>query len=82
MGSPQGALICESQRLRVCAFPLLLVVFLGSHLRHVEVPRPRVESELQLPAYTIATATPDPQPASKARDQTCILTDASWVCYC
>ena len=31
--------------------------FLGLHLWHMEVPRPRVESELQLPAYTTATAT-------------------------
>ena len=28
--------------------------------RHTEVPRLGVESELQLPAYTTATATPDP----------------------
>ena len=28
------------------------------HLQHMEVPGPRVESELQLPAYTTATATP------------------------
>ena len=57
--------------------------------------RLRVESELQLPAYTIATATPDPSricdlhsslwqgrilnPQRKARDQTCILADNSQV---
>ena len=35
-------------------------VFLGLHLRHMEVPRPGVESELQLPAYTTATAILDP----------------------
>ena len=34
-----------------------LFFFLRSHLRHMEVPRLGVESELQLPAYTIATAT-------------------------
>ena len=33
-------------------------VFLGLHLWHMEVPRPGVKSELQLPAYTTATATP------------------------
>ena len=33
--------------------------FLGLHLRHVEVPRLGIESELQLRVYTIATATPD-----------------------
>ena len=34
--------------------------FLGLHLQHMEVPRLQVKSELQLPAYTRATATPDP----------------------
>ena len=32
-------------------------VFLGLHLWHMEVPRLGVEWELQLPAYTTATAT-------------------------
>ena len=35
--------------------------FLGLYLRHVEVPRLGVESELQLPAHTTATATQDPR---------------------
>ena len=59
------------------------------HLQHMEVPRLRVELELQMPAYTTATATQDPSciydlhhcseqyqivnPLSKARDQTNIL---------
>ena len=34
--------------------------FLEPHLQHMEVPRLGVDSELQLPAYTTATATPDP----------------------
>ena len=33
--------------------------FSGPHLRHMEVSRLGVESELQLPAYTTATAMPD-----------------------
>ena len=37
----------------------LFFVFLGPHLWHMEVPRPGVELELQLPAYTTATAMPD-----------------------
>ena len=59
----------------------------------MEVPRLQVESELQLLAYTTATAMPDlscifklhhssPQilsPLGKARDQICILVDTSWV---
>ena len=34
-------------------------LFLGPHLWHMKIPRLRVESELQPPAYTRATATPD-----------------------
>ena len=37
-----------------------LLFFLGLHLQHMEIPRPGVESELQLLAYTTATAMPDP----------------------
>ena len=33
--------------------------FLGPHLQHMDVPRLMAESELQLPAYTTATATLD-----------------------
>ena len=33
---------------------LLLFCFLGPHVQHMEVPRLGVESELQLPAYTMA----------------------------
>ena len=39
--------------------------FLGLHPRHMEVPRLGVQSELQLPAYPTAPATPDP---SRVRD--------------
>ena len=35
---------------------VVVVVFLGPHLRHMEVPRLGVEMEPQLPAYTTATA--------------------------
>ena len=61
----------------------------------MEVPRRGVELELQLPAYTTATATQDPSlicdlyyssgqcwilnPLSEARDQTCVLMDASQI---
>ena len=37
-----------------------LYFFLGLSLRHTEVPRLGVKLELQLLAYTTATATPDP----------------------
>ena len=39
---------------------LILFFFLWPHLWHMEVPRLRVESELQPPAYTTATAMPNP----------------------
>ena len=48
-------------------------VFLGPHLQHMEAPRLGDKSELQLPAQTTATATPDPS---------CIfdLQQSSWQC--
>ena len=64
----------------------------------MEVPRLGAELELQLLVYTTATVTPDPSrvcdlhyssqqhwilnPLSEARDQTCILMDASQICFC
>ena len=39
---------------------LLLLLFLGPLPWHMEVPMLGVKSELQLPAYTTATATQDP----------------------
>ena len=69
----------------------LFIVFLELHLQHMEVPRLGVESELQLPAYIIATATQDPScicdlyhssqqrqilnPLSKAKDEPA----SSWI---
>ena len=69
--------------------------FLGPHLWHREVPRLRVEWELQLPAYAAATAMQDlrrvcdlyhrsrqrqvPDSQREARDQTHILMDASQI---
>ena len=63
----------------------------------MEIPRLRVESELQLPAYATAAAIQDLSricnlhhsswqhqilnPQSKARDGTHILMDTSWFCY-
>ena len=45
--------------------------FLGLHLCHMEVPRLGVQSELQLPAYIIATAMWDPS-------RVCNLHLSSW----
>ena len=72
-------------------------VFLGLNPRHMEVPRPGVESELQLSAYTTAPAVQDPSHIcdlhhstqqcwilnlqGEARDRTCVLMDTSQVHY-
>ena len=79
----------------LCLF--LFLSFFGTHPRHIEVPGPGVESELQLPAYTSATATQNLShvckihhssgqcqilnPLSAARERTCILMDTSQVHY-
>ena len=36
---------------------IMIIFFLGQHLQHKEVPGPGVQSELQLLAFTPATAT-------------------------
>ena len=70
-------------------------VFLGSHSWHMEVPRLRVQLELQPLAYATATAVPDlscmcnlhhcswqcwiPNPLSEARDWTHNLMIPSWI---
>ena len=75
--------------------PSFLPPFLPPNLWRMEVPRVGVESELQLLAYTTATATPDPSCVCdlhhgswqrwilnllrKSRDQTHILMDNSQV---
>ena len=77
---------------------IYLFYFLESHLRHMEVPRLGVKSELQLLAYATATATRNlshvcdlphslqqnriPHPLSEARDQTHILMDTSRIHFC
>ena len=73
----------------------IYLFILGLHLKHMEVPRLGIESQMKMPAYATATATPDPShicdlycslqqyqilnPLSEARDWTCILMDTSWV---
>ena len=72
---------------------LFIGLFLGPHLRHMEVPRPEVQSELQLLAYTTTAATQEPHqvwdlhlisqqhqifnPLSEVRDRTVVLMYAS-----
>ena len=77
---------------------IIIICFLGLHPWHTEVPRLGVESELQLLAYTIATAVQNLScicdlhhslgqcqilnPLSKTRVRTCILMDTSRVHFC
>ena len=81
----------------ICLILYFMFCFLGPHLRHMDVPRLGVESELQLLAYTTATATldlscvfdlyhssqhlPILNPLSKARDGTPIPVNTSQVHY-
>ena len=76
-------------------FFFFLFVFWGPHPWRMEVPRLGVQLELQLLAYTTATATPDLSlvcnirhssrqcrifnPLSEARDETRNLTVPSWI---
>ena len=82
-------------------FFVFVFCFLGPHSWRMEVPRLGVEGvewELQLPAYTTATATRDPShvcdlhhssrqrqipsPLSETRDRIPILMDTSRICFC
>ena len=84
----------------MCIFLLMHFFFsfccLGSHTQHMEVPRLGVQSELQPPATTTATAMQDPScvcdlhhslwrqilsPLSKAKDRTCNLMVLSWIFF-
>ena len=53
--------------------PFFFLFLLGLHLQHMEVLRLEVDLELQLPAYTIATAMPD-------LSCVCDLHHSSWPC--
>ena len=92
-------LFCWGWHLILCVCVCVCVcVCLGPHLQHMEVPRLGVESELQLLAYTTATAIPDPSgvcdlhysswqrrilnPLSKDRDRTCNLMVPSQIRFC
>ena len=94
----------DLRSLGVCLFVCLFFVFvfvfcfLGLHPWHMKVPRLGVELELQLLAYTTATAKPDLSlvynlhhssrqcqilnPLSEATDQTCNLTAPRWIRFC
>ena len=87
--------LCFSNKPFILFLFFALFFFPRLHPWHMEVPRLGVESELQPPAYTIATATPDlghvcnlhhsPRrcciltPLSEARDRTHNLMVPSWI---
>ena len=89
--------LCFLLKFIILLFLLTFFFFLGPHMQHMEVPRPGIESELQLLATATATATQDPSlvcdlhhssqqfqilnPLSEARDQTWIFMNISWVHY-
>ena len=88
-------LLPPSQRIFLSLSCFLPFSFLGPYPGHMEVPRLGFESQLQLLAYTTATATQDLSricclhcslwqhqilnPLSKARDRTRVFVDASRV---
>lgn len=88
------SLVGPTGLLRV-SFLVFFFCFLGPHLWHLEVPKLEVESALQPPAYTTATAMRDLSrvcdlphsswqrrilsPPREARDQTRVLMDTSRV---
>ena len=71
------------------ALPVPLVLFyfifcfLGLHLKHSEVPRLGVHSELQdlSCVCSLHHSSRQRQILSEDRDRTCIVMDTSWVCY-
>ena len=52
---------CAGARIPRFLMYLIFTFFLCPHLWHIEVPKLRVESELQLSAYATATAMPNPR---------------------
>ena len=78
-----------------CFGSVFFLVFLGLHLPHMEVPRLGIQLELQLLAYTTATAMQHLSrvcnlphsswqhrilnPQNEAGDRTCILVDTSQI---
>ena len=93
--TPQWLFCRESQTPFFFVLFCLLACFLRPHLQHMEVPRLGVKLELQLLAYTTATATPDLShvcdlrqssgqhrilnPLSEARDRTRNLLVPGWI---
>ena len=58
------------------SFPFFSFCFLGPQMQHMEVPKPGVESEIQLPATATVTAT-----AISGTSHICDLHHSSWQCW-
>ena len=57
---PRSGVTLYGHGIETSFFFFFLSCFSGLHPQHVEVPRLGVKLDLQAPAYTTATATPDP----------------------
>ena len=93
-GTWKGPVLWGSAKVMLTFF--FFLGLLGPPLWHMEIPRMGVKSELQLPAYTTAPATPDPShacnlhhsslqhrilnPLNEARDRTFVLVVTSQIC--
>ena len=67
MGRSKTYLIGSEARNKPLFF-FFFFFFLGLHLQQREIPGPGFKRDLQLPAYTTATATLDLNPLSQARN--------------
>ena len=92
------SILCARSYFKHFCVYYLHIHFLGPYLQHMEVPRIGVELEVQLLAYTKATAAQDPSsvcdlhhssrqcqiinPLCEARDQTHNLMVTSWIRFC
>ena len=92
-----GSAVARLSLARTSLMSQYIFLFLGLHLWHMEVPRLVAELELQLQAYTTATAVWDMScvcnlhhssqqhqilnPLNRARDPAHIIMDTSQVCF-
>ena len=97
-GGPLCTRLCTHRSIHPTSFSFcFFLIFLGLHLRHMEVPR-QGSNRPQLPASTAATATPDPSrvfnphhssrqhwilaPPIEAGGQTRSLVVPHQICFC
>ena len=71
-----------SYRVHLNQLPSPFFVFIGPHVWHMDVPSLGVKLELQLWAYTTATATLDPEPTERGQESNLHPMVTRWVHYC